>query len=150
MLLYQDFRGLRRSFSLDLPVSMSQVHLTSLAVNGLPSCHLTPWRSGKVSSVPSSLHDQLTAKSGTIDCRLFCATSCLYITRLLKTPIIGRLAAAVASSCNDMLAGLSKWDILTTPPCFWANAGSPADIAISNDSAAMSTRRLRFIASYLP
>ena len=40
---YQDLRGLRRSFSLDLPVSRSQVHLTSLAVKGLPSCHLTPW-----------------------------------------------------------------------------------------------------------
>jgi hypothetical protein len=38
-------RGLRRSLSADLPVSMSQVHLTSLAVNGWPSCHLTPCRS---------------------------------------------------------------------------------------------------------
>src|SRR4029077_14230901 len=93
--LYQDLRGLRRSFSSDLPVSISQVHLTSLAVNGLPSCHLTPWRSAKVSSVPSSLHDQLAARSGTMDCVLFCGTSCLYITRLLKTPIIGRLSARV-------------------------------------------------------
>jgi hypothetical protein len=41
------------------------VHLTSLAVNGLPSRHLTPWRKGRVSSVPSSFHDQLVAKSGT-------------------------------------------------------------------------------------
>src|SRR6266436_760398 len=129
---------------------MSQVHLTSLAVNGLPSGHLTPWRSGKVSSVPSSLHDQLTAKSGTIDCMLFCGTSCLYITRLLNTPIIGRLAAAVASSCSDMLAGLSKWDILRTPPCFWANAGSPAEIANSSDPAAVSTRRSRVISVSLP
>ena len=56
-----------RSFSLDLPCSRSQVHLTSLAVNGLPSCHLTPWRNGKVSSVPSSLHDQPVARSGTIE-----------------------------------------------------------------------------------
>jgi hypothetical protein len=31
------------------------VHLTSAAVNGLPSCHLMPWRSLKVSRVlPSS------------------------------------------------------------------------------------------------
>src|SRR5207244_8755701 len=79
--LYQDLRGLRRSLSADLPVSMSQVHLTSLAVKALPSCHLTPWRSGKVSSVPSSFQDQLVARSGTIDSMLFCATSCLYITR---------------------------------------------------------------------
>src|SRR5205085_9903005 len=100
--------------------------------------------------VPSSLSDQLTARSGTIDCRLFCGTSCLYITRLLKTPIIGRLAAAVASSCSDMLAGLSKWDILTTPACFWADAGSPADIAISSEAAAVSTRRSCFIPGYLP
>src|SRR4029077_18833448 len=143
--LYQDLRGLRRNLSLDLPVSRSQVHLTSLAVNGLPSCHLTPWRSGKVSSVPSSLHDQLAARSGTIDCRLFCGTSCLYITRLLKTPIIGRLAAAVASSCSDMLAGLSKCDIFTTPPCFWANAEPPID-ASSSDTAVVSARRSRFMA----
>src|SRR5215468_145783 len=133
---YQDLRGLSRNFSSDLPVSMSQVHLTSLAVNGLPSCHLTPWRSGKVSSVPSSLHDQLTARSGTMDCMLFCGTSCLYITRLLKTPIIGRLAAAVASSCNDMLAGLSKCDILRMPPCFCANTVSLTDASSSELTAA--------------
>jgi hypothetical protein len=47
---YQDLRGLRRSLSLAVPVSRSQVHLTSLAVKRLPSYHLTPWRSGKVSS----------------------------------------------------------------------------------------------------
>src|SRR5712692_816030 len=92
---YQDVRGLRRSLSLALPVSKSQVHCTSFAVNGLPSCHLTPWRSEKLSSVPSSLHDHHVAGSGTIDCLLSCATSCLYRTRLVKTPIIGRLTAAV-------------------------------------------------------
>jgi hypothetical protein len=60
----------------DLPqrVSRSKVHTTSLAVNGLPSCQVTPSRSGNVSSVPSSFHDQLIARSGTIDCRLFCFT----------------------------------------------------------------------------
>src|SRR5262245_39054045 len=126
-------------------MSTSQVHLTSLAVNGLPSCHLTSWRSGKVSSVPSSLHDQLTARSGTIDCMLFCGTSCLYITRLLKTPIIGRLAAAVASSCNDMLAGLSKCDILRMPPCFCANTASLTDVATSSEPAAASARRTCFM-----
>ena len=60
--------------SLALPLRRSQVHLTSWAVNSLPSCHLTPWRSGKVSSVPSSFQDQLVANSGTIDPMLFCAT----------------------------------------------------------------------------
>jgi hypothetical protein len=61
----------------------------------------------KVSSVPSSLHDQLVARSGTIDFMLFCGSSCLYITRLLKTPIIGTTVEYVASSMIDMLAGLS-------------------------------------------
>src|SRR4029077_12106588 len=138
MLLYQDLRGLRRSFSLALPVSKSQVHLTSAAVKGLPSCHLIPWRKGKVSSVPSSLHDHPVARSGTIDCWLFCATSCLYMTRLLKTPIIGRLTAAVASSCSDMLAGLSKCDILNTPPGFWAWA-APVANPVANTVATMPT-----------
>ena len=62
----KDLRGLTRSFSLDLAVSRSKVHTTSLAVKGLPSCHATPPRSGKVSSVPSSLHDQPVARSVTI------------------------------------------------------------------------------------
>src|SRR5713226_4610885 len=106
--LNQDLRGLRRSFSLDLPCSMSHVHLTSWAVNGLPSCHLTPGRSLKVSAVLSSSHDHWLARSGTIESRLEYGTSCLYMTRLLKTPIIGPSAAKVASSWIDMLAGLSK------------------------------------------
>src|SRR4029077_14031837 len=105
-----------------MPISRSQVHLSSAAVNGLPSCHLTPWRNGKVSSLPSSLHDQLVARSGMIESGLFCATSCRNMTRLLNTPIIGRNAAPVASSCSDMLAGLSKNEILRRPPLFWAKA----------------------------
>src|SRR5689334_9254308 len=109
----------------------SQVHSTSRAVNGLPSCHLTPWRSGKVNSVPSSFHDQLVAKSGTIDCKLACATSCLYMTRLLKTCIIGCSAARVDSSRIDMLAGLSKCDSLRIPPLFCALADVAAN-AIRN------------------
>src|ERR1700752_4634992 len=126
-----------RSFSLALPLKRSQVHLTSLAVKGLPSCHLTPWRSGKVSSVPSSFHDQLVARSGTIDCRLLCATSCLYITRLLKTCIIGCKVARVASSSIDMLAGLSKCESLNIPPDFCAYAPpAPAMAAVSTPSAA--------------
>jgi hypothetical protein len=35
------------------------------------------------------------------------------MTRLLNTPIIGRLTASVDSSSIDMLAGLSKWPILS-------------------------------------
>src|SRR4029077_19181931 len=80
---------------------------------------------------PSSLHDQLVARSGTIECRLVCATSCLYMIRLLKTCIIGCSAARVDSSRIDMLAGLSKCESLRTPPCFWASAGLAAASAIS-------------------
>src|SRR6266436_9272489 len=107
-LRYQGLRGLTRSFSLDLPVSKSQVHWTSLAVKGLPSCHLTPWRKRNVSCDLSSSQDHSVARSGTIDCSPLCGTSCLYIARLLKTPIMGPSAAMVASSWIDMLAGLSK------------------------------------------
>jgi len=67
-----------------------------------------PRRSLKDSSVPSSFHDQLVARSGTIDCRLFCGTCWSYMTRLLKTPIIGTTVEYVASSWIDMLAGLSQ------------------------------------------
>src|SRR5207302_9560004 len=109
MLLYQDLRGLSRSFSLDLPVSISQVHLTSLAVKGLPSCHLTSWRKSKVSCFPSSLVDLSVARSGTIVERLFCATCWSYMTRLLNTPIIGISVELVPSSPIDLLAGLSRW-----------------------------------------
>src|SRR5260370_42122380 len=140
--MYQDLRGLRRSLSPALPVSMSQVQLTSWAVNGLPSCHLTPWRSGNVNSVPSSFHAQLVARSGTIDFMLFCGTSCLYTTRLLNTPIIGRKAAKVDSSCRDMLAGLSKKGILRMPPCFCADAACAESASISALAAA-STHRSR-------
>src|SRR5271170_1095033 len=132
MLLYQDLRGLTRSLSLPLPISKSQVHLTSAAVNGFPSCHLTPWRSGNRNSVPSSLHDQPVARSGTIEAREFCATCWSYMTRLLKTPIAGRNAAPVASSSSDMLAGLSKNEIFRMPPAFCASAGLPAHIATSS------------------
>src|ERR1700730_5162402 len=148
-LLYQDLRGLMRSFSLALPLSRSQVHLTSWAVKGLPSCHLTPWRSGKVSSVPSSFEDQLVARARTLDLVLSWSTACLYITRLLKTPIIGRSAAAVDSSRSGMLAGLSKWEILRIPPVFWAKAASAAVSASDSTPAAASTRRSRFISNLL-
>src|SRR6266851_9620021 len=123
MLPYQALRGLTRSFSSVLPARRSQVHLTSFAVNGLPSCHLTPWRSGKRSSVPSSLHDQPVARSGTIEATLFCATCWSYTTRLLNTGITGVPAVIVDSSCIDIDAGLEKSGICRTPPDFCASAG---------------------------
>src|SRR6202035_1813183 len=70
-LLHHDLRGFARNFSVERPVNRSQVHLTSAAVNGLPSCHLTPWRSLKVRRLPSSLPAQLSARSGRSVWRLF-------------------------------------------------------------------------------
>ena len=84
-------RGFWRNFCCDLPISMSKVHLTSAEVNGLPSCHLTPCFSLKVSFLLSPLQAQLSARSGTIESTLFCATSCLNMTRLLKTGMKGTL-----------------------------------------------------------
>src|ERR1700731_2263083 len=72
------------------------------------------------------------------------------MTRLLKTPIIGRIAAVVDSSRSDMLAGLSKWEILRTPPAFCATAALAANNPIDNELAAASTRRPRFIPTSLP
>src|SRR5262249_26915317 len=89
-------------------------------------------RSGKVSSVPSSLHDQLVARSGTIVSRLDCAMCWSYMTRLLKTPIIGCNVAPVDSSRIDMLAGLSRCDSFRIPPAFCASAGPPAAITASH------------------
>jgi hypothetical protein len=97
-----------RSFSSTFPARRFQVHWTSLAVKGFPSCHLTPSRSRNVSWVLSSSQDHSLARSGTIDCMPLCGTSCLYKTRLLKTPIAGPWPAAVVSSWIDTLAGLSK------------------------------------------
>jgi hypothetical protein len=44
-----------------------------------------------------------------------------------------------------MLAGLSKWDILRTPPCLCAKATSDIDNAANNDPAAKSKRRSWFM-----
>src|SRR5260370_4420922 len=102
-LRYQALRGLTRSLSLALPSSRSQVHLTSAAVNGFPSCHLTPRRSLKVSCLPSSSQAQLSARSGTTEARLFCRTFGSKVTRLLKTPIIAPCQNTVPSSKRDIL-----------------------------------------------
>src|SRR6516225_4668230 len=149
MLANQDLRGLMRSFSLALPISRSTVHLTSEAVKGLPSCHLTSCRSGKVSSVPSSFQAQPVARSGTIERRLFCGMCWSNMTRLLNTPDIGRLTACVDSSSIDMLAGLSKCPIFRIPPCLWAAAIFALDAASSSENATASTHGPRVMPSYL-
>src|SRR3984893_1823904 len=123
-LRYQDLRGLVRSLSSLLPRIRSQVHLTSAAVKGLPSCQLTLCRSSKVSAVISAFHDHLVARSGSIVSIRFCGTSCLKRTKLLKTAIIGFWAELNASSWIDMLAGLSYWNPPRTPPWLCAGADS--------------------------
>jgi len=62
---HHDLRGFLRNFDSG-EISMSQVHFTSALVKGLPSCHVTPSRSLKVSLVPSSLHAHSVARSGTM------------------------------------------------------------------------------------
>ena len=107
-LAYQSLRGFLRNFCSETPRSMSQVHLTSFAVNGWPSCHFTPSRSLKVSAVLSALHDQLVARSGTIVASLFCSLCWSYTTRLLKIGIAGTLVENVASSWIEMPPGVSR------------------------------------------
>src|ERR1700736_830320 len=138
-LRYQDLRGLVRSLSSLLPRIRSQVHLTSAAVKGLPSCQLTLCRSSKVSAVISAFHDHLVARSGSIVSIRFCATSCLKRTKLLKTAIIGFWAELNASSWIDMLAGLSYWNTRSTPPCFCADADS---IGLSGEVAGRSKKAI--------
>src|SRR5882724_11181949 len=68
----QDLRGFLRSFESSPPFTMSHVHFTSALVKGLPSCHFTPSRSLKVSSVPSLFHAHSVARSATIWSGAFC------------------------------------------------------------------------------
>ena len=125
MLPYQLPRGLWRSLSRARPVSRLKVHSTSLAVNAQPSCHFTPRRSLKVSSVLSSfqLHD--SARSGTIDLSLFCGTDGSKMTRLLNTGMKGTTVDGLNSSWIEVLGGLSRWNMRSTPPRFCASAASP-------------------------
>src|SRR3979490_1001841 len=102
---YQSLRGFLRKVACDTPRSMSQVHLTSLAVKGWPSCHLTPSRSRKVSRVLSAFHDQLVASSGTMVSRLFCGFVWWWMARLLNTPIIGAVGGWGGSPWIEKPAG---------------------------------------------
>src|SRR4029077_12878556 len=140
-LRYHALRGLRRNFSCVFPCRRSQVHLTSAAVNRLPSCHLTPCRSLKVSSLPSSLQVQLSARSGTIVSSVFFSLCWSNSTRLLNTGISTVIAARVTSSWIDIEAGLAKSGILRMPPDFCANASWPP--SQSADTVAAATAILR-------
>ncbi len=107
-LVYQTLRGLRlKSWTSLLPMIIRQVHCTSLAVNGAPSCHLTPCRSLKVSLVLVESHDQLSARSGITVSMLSCTLKGSNATRLLNTAANGVTEAMVASSCSEVEGGLS-------------------------------------------
>ena len=101
-------RGFLRNVSRSLPCSLSQVHFTSLAVNGLPSCHLTPCRSLNVSLVLLSSQLQLSARSGTIVSMLLDFLCWSNSTRLLNRPMNGITVEIVASSWIEALGGLSR------------------------------------------
>src|ERR1700752_3754195 len=106
--VYQTFRGLRLKSCVSVfPISIRQVHCTSFAVNGWPSCHFTPWRSLKVSFVLVESQDQLSARSGMTVARLSCGLAGSNITRLLNTAANGITEAMVASSRSDVEGGLS-------------------------------------------
>ena len=68
-------------------------------------------------------------------------------TRLLKTAITGRVAAGVASSWIDMLAGLSIIYCRKIPPCFCADTGTAIAIAMITPAAAIKTRNFFAFAS---
>src|SRR5215468_3021620 len=106
--VYQTLRGLRlKSCVSALPISMRQVHCTSLAVKGWPSCHFTPCRSLKVSFVFVESHDQLSARSGMTVSRLSCGFAGSNTTRLLNTAANGITDAMVDSSSREVEGGLS-------------------------------------------
>ena len=144
-LMYQTLRGFLRmmsSFSSPLPISASQVHFTSALVNGLPSCHFTPWRSLKVSLVLSSFHAQLSARSGTMWSGLLTFSLGSNSTRLLNTAMNGWLTEIVDSSWIEALGGLSRWEIRSVPPCFCAKLGAAA-IMKATEVPATSAIRVR-------
>src|ERR1700754_2855895 len=106
--VYQTFRGLRLKSCVSVfPISIRQVHCTSFAVNGLPSCHFTPCRSLKVSFVLVASQDQLSARSGITVSMLSWTFEGSNTTRLLKTAANGVTDAMVDSSSNEALGGLS-------------------------------------------
>ena len=69
---YHSLRGFLRQPLSCLPMTVSQVHFTSALVKGLPSCHFTPSRSLKVTTVLSGLQLHDSARSGTIVSSVFC------------------------------------------------------------------------------
>src|SRR5476651_2041804 len=143
---YQILRGLLRMKSAlsSAPSTASNVHFTSFAVNGLPSCHVTPGCSLNVGLVLLSSHDQLSARSGTSLSALFTFSWGSNTTRLLNTAMKGWFTEIVVSSWIEALGGFSRWEICSVPPAFWASAGVAATPKATR-LAATKARRLRTI-----
>src|SRR6266481_5443122 len=133
--VYQIRRGFRwKSATSLLPISIRQVHCTSLAVNGLPSCHFTPCLNLNVSLVLVESHDQLSARSGITVPRLSWTLAGSKTTRLLKTAANGVTEAMVDSSSNEVPGGLSLWYSRSVPPLFCAATGVAASSAIQKSA----------------
>src|SRR6266851_1961246 len=127
-LFHQILRGFLRNLSSALPCSLSIVHTTSLAVNGLPSCQITSRRSANVSRVPSSFHAQLVASSGTM---------------------ASMVLSCFAWSWIEALGGLSHRYMRKVPPAFWANAGLATSAKAAANAAASPTGQWRTLSSLL-
>jgi hypothetical protein len=56
---------------------------------------------------------------------LFCGTDGSNTTRLLNTGMKGTTVDGLNSSWIDVLGGLSRWNMRSTPPRFCASAASP-------------------------
>ena len=63
----------------------------------------------------------------------------------------GMTVEIVASSWIEALGGLSRWEMRSVPPCFWANAGRRRQHERSKVPAANATRlRIKFSSQDAP
>jgi len=86
---------------------------------------LTPLRSENVSVFPSSLHFQLSARSGTMPSRLFLPLVLVEHDKVVEhPPSSASTTEIVPSSWIDMLAGLSRWVMRRMPPLLLRPGGA--------------------------
>src|SRR3972149_3760598 len=133
-LAYQSLRGLILSLACASLASrtMSKVYLTSLEVNGWPSCHLTFFRRKKTRFRELSCHDHFSASSGMIVSMLSVFFNGSKMTRLLKHGMPGHTVEIVEVSwMENPWGGASRCITLRGPPYFgacpggWARGSAP-------------------------
>jgi len=102
-----------------LPVSRSQVHLTSAAVKGFSVMPFDALAAAErsVRCRPRSMTTQSPDRARST-LGWFAARPAIH-NKIVETPIIGRLTAAVDSSCIDIEAGLSKMRHPQCPARLW-------------------------------